>query len=130
MREAYRDGGGEKNQCIPTQRDDTPYATLACQMTTFEGEQRTRHLAILHRVEEAIQTVVELPDGYSLWFEADQYLLVTEFVAGERRCCSFIHFLVDIAPHYRPLWLRLTGGTGVKEAIKKELLALISQENA
>ena len=29
-----------------------------------------------------------------------------------------------------PLWLRLTGGTGVEEAIKEELLALISQEKA
>jgi hypothetical protein len=64
---------------------------------------------------------VELPDGLAFRFPAEAYDTVVRFLAGERLCCPFLTFTLEITPERGALWLRLTGPAGIKEFIRAEL---------
>ena len=65
----------------------------------------------------------ELPHGYALRFatEEDRLPSLAEFIAGERRCCPFLSFALEVEAGGGPTWLRLTGPEGVKEFLREEL---------
>lgn len=65
--------------------------------------------------------IVELSDGLAFGFPADAYDTVVRFVAGERLCCPFLAFALEIGPARGALWLRLTGPPGIKEFLRAEL---------
>jgi hypothetical protein len=98
---------------------------LACKRDAgvFSPEQAGRYETLRGQIAEAIQGIEELPNGYALRFPAqpDTILSVAEFIVLERRCCCFFHFALEIEPDDGPLWLRLTGGNGVKEFLQAEL---------
>lgn len=89
----------------------------------FNPHEGHRHRELLEQIQASIQEVVELPDGYAFRFpsEAEQILILAEFITLERRCCLFFNFKLEIESNNGPLWLRLTGGEGVKEFLKDEL---------
>ena len=41
-----------------------------------------------------------------------------DFVEHDRLCCAFNHYTLEVEPAGGPLWLKLTGGEGVKEFIQ------------
>ncbi|MDQ6660548.1 MAG: hypothetical protein M3Z24_06240 [Chloroflexota bacterium] len=98
-----------------------PEEVLACQIGVFDVAERERHEIVLGQLSSSVQDIEELPDGYALRFEAAECLLVAEFIARERLCCPFFHFIMDVEPHGGPLWLRLTGQPGVKQFLQEEL---------
>lgn len=91
-------------------------STIACDLTVFTPEDKTRHDVIMARWREAIQSVEELPDGYGFGFEPGMDILLTlaEFVSRERLCCPFFHFEIITEPEGGPVWLRLKGSAPVK----------------
>lgn len=101
----------------------TPETPLACNLGAFDAAERERHQALVHDLLAARQEVWELPDGYALRFtsERERLLALAEFVSLERLCCPFLTFGLDVEGASGPLWLRLTGRTGVKELLKLEL---------
>jgi hypothetical protein len=62
---------------------------------------------------------IELDDGFALRFsgEGDWPARIAEFIASERRCCSFFRFETVFEPGLGPIWLTLTGPAGTKEFI-------------
>ena len=62
----------------------------------------------------------ELPDGYELRFpgSADWAAKLTECIANEWVCCSFLTFELVFEPNQGPIWLRLRGPEGAKEFMK------------
>ena len=46
---------------------------------------------------------------------------VVRFVSGERLCCPFLGFTLELAPDHGPLWLRVTGPDGAKAILRVEL---------
>jgi hypothetical protein len=82
---------------------------LACQPGALGAEEWERHQIVLKEMGKRVQGREELTDGYAFAFAADAYPLVAEFVARERLCCPFFHFVLDVQPASRPLWLRITG---------------------
>lgn len=70
----------------------------------------------------------DLPDGYALFLQAETK--VTEqagaFVARERLCCPFFHFVPDVGSEGGPVRLEVTGPDGVKEYIEQALLPELS----
>lgn len=52
---------------------------------------------------------------------ADEYDMVTQFVARERLCCPFLKFVVVVTPEPGNVELRLSGPAGAKEFIRAEL---------
>jgi hypothetical protein len=94
---------------------------LACDLAAIPLEEREAHELLARRLFfDAVPERQELPDGYAFRFRADQYALLTAFIANERLCCPFFRFTLEVAPAQGPLWLRLTGDEGVKEFIHAE----------
>ena len=96
---------------------------LACDLGALDDEVRTGHLELAAQLmHEHAAEVRELPDGYAFRFAAAQYDEVAHFVANERLCCPFFAFALEVAPAQGPIWLRVTGGEGVKEFLRAELV--------
>ncbi|HEY9710052.1 MAG TPA: hypothetical protein V6D48_17730, partial [Oculatellaceae cyanobacterium] len=57
-------------------------------------------------------------------------LAIAKFIENERLCCPFFRFGLDVEPNSGPLWLRLTGGEGVKEILQTTLFDSIDEKEA
>ena len=98
---------------MSTQTSDT--IPIACDLTALEPDVRATHMAAaVQLLRGDAAEVTELPEGYAFRYRADQYDQVVQFIANERRCCPFFTFNLEVAPAQGPLWLRITGGEGVK----------------
>lgn len=96
---------------------------FACDMTAIPVDQRGAHLATINKLFQAVESVRELPDGYSfrLSNESSALLTAAEFIALERLCCPFFGFLLEIEREGGAFWLSLTGREGVKPFIMAEI---------
>lgn len=96
---------------------------IACNLDALDAEARASHLAhAAHLLSEAAQEQQSIPDGYAFRYTADQYSRLVEFMANERLCCPFFHFVLEVSPAQGPIWLRITGGEGVKDFLRMQLL--------
>lgn len=96
---------------------------LVCDLTAIPTPVRQEHLLTATQVFQAAVTIQDLPNGYALRLpnEGDLFMALARFVENERRCCPFFHFGLDLEPNGGPLWLRITGGEGVKELLQSVL---------
>lgn len=95
---------------------------LACDLTAIDEAEREAHLAqAAYLLGRGALERQELADGYAYRFAADAYAQVVEFVALERRCCAFFHFVLDVSPAGGPLWLHITGPAEVKAFLQANL---------
>jgi hypothetical protein len=103
--------------------EDTPHVPVACNPHALPPEEWAAHQATAQRLF-AVDCIgrEELPDGYAFRFPAAALPLVAAFVAGERRCCPFLTFVVEVPPGEAPIRLRLTGSPEAKAVIAAELL--------
>jgi hypothetical protein len=105
--------------------NNTPVEThpIFCDMTAIPAPAREQHLLTAMEVFQAAQEVQELPNGYALQLpnEADMFMAMARFVENERLCCPFFNFGLEIEANGGPLWLRLTGGEGIKELLQSTL---------
>jgi len=102
---------------------------IACDLTAIDSEQRDAHLTQAHNLlSQKAQAIEPLPDGYAFRFAVDDYPQVAAFIANERLCCPFFTFALEVPAAQRPLWLRITGGEGVKEFLQAALLTEQNQE--
>lgn len=103
---------------ITRQEQEIP---IACDLSAIPADLREAHIALARQLfSEAVLQQQELTDGYAFRFGPDEYQKVATFIADERLCCPFFHFSLEVAPARGPLWLRITGGEGVKEFIGSE----------
>jgi hypothetical protein len=95
---------------------------IACDLTAIDAEARTTHLATAEQLLRAdAAEVQELPDGLAFRYAAEQYPQVAQFIANERLCCPFFSFVLEVTPANGPIWLRITGGAGVKDFLQDAL---------
>jgi len=98
--------------------------TLACDLTAIPPSVREEHIVTAPQLFQMAQEVQELPDGYAIRFvnEPGKFMAIAKYIENERLCCPFFNFELEIKPNGGALWLRLTGGEGVKELLKAGLL--------
>ncbi|MCH8919626.1 MAG: hypothetical protein IIA23_02855 [Chloroflexi bacterium] len=105
----------ERSRTTAQSQSDTP---IACTLPEDELAERLEGVGadIIGGVEESN----ELPDGYELRFpgSAEWASKVTQFIANERACCSFLEFELVFEANQGPIWLRLRGPEGAKEFMK------------
>ncbi len=102
---------------------------IACNLSIFEEGQREEHTSTVQQVFAAVQEVREMPDGYAFRLppESDVLRRAADFIANERLCCPFFGFALELEPQSAALWLRLTGGEGVKQFLQADLGGVIAQ---
>jgi hypothetical protein len=106
--------------------------SLACDLTAIPASEREEHLVTAPRLFETAQEVQELPNGFAIRFpgEPGKFMEIAKFIDSERLCCPFFDFSVEVEPNQGPLWLRLTGGEGVKELLRATFFDGIADREA
>ncbi len=105
---------------------------LACDLTAIPSDRREEHVITAPQLFALAQEVQELTNGYAIRFsnEPGRFTAIAKFIENERLCCPFFSFGLDVEPNSGPLWLRLTGGDGVKEILKTTLFDSIEDKRA
>jgi hypothetical protein len=100
-----------------TPANDLP---IACNPNAISAEQSERWMVVGKQMYQAIQEVLELPNGYAfrLSNDASMLMIIAEDLTIERLCCPFLRFTLDIAPAGGPVWLSFTGPEGTKAFLK------------
>ena len=97
---------------------DSPFA---CNLKAIGPEQRKHHEQHTVALFSAIEERHELKDGYEFRMASSVTLPdAAEWVELESKCCPFFDFQLERRREGGPLWLRLTGRTGVKQFIREE----------
>lgn len=101
---------------------------LVCDLTAIPAEERQQHLATLPEIFQAVQAVKALSNGCAFKFqnEPGRFKSLANYIEYEQLCCPFQGLAVEIEPFGGPIWLRLTGGEGYKEALMAGLQDMIS----
>jgi hypothetical protein len=106
---------------MSTTTDTHEEIPIACDLTAIPADEREAHETLAEQLfSEAVPERHELADGFAFRFRADQYPLLVAFIGNERLCCPFFRFVLEVTPGRGPIWLRITGGEGVKEFIQSE----------
>jgi hypothetical protein len=110
--------------------NETP--SLACDLTAIPSNVREEHVLTAPQLFSAAQEVQELSNGYAIRFinEPGRFMAIAKFIENERLCCPFFNFGLELEPKSGPLWLRLTGGEGVKEILQTTLFDSIEDKEA
>jgi hypothetical protein len=97
--------------------------TLVCDLTALNAKQKERHQMVLKRLQQSVQEIREVANGYAFRYPAEIsiLLLLAEFISLESRCCPFLEFTLHVETEHGPAWLTLTGPEGVKEFLRAEL---------
>ena len=105
---------------------------LACDLTAIPSDMREEHVLTAPQLFAAAQEVQESQNGFAIRFlnELGRLMAIAKFIENEQLCCSFFHFAVEVESHNGPLWLRLTGGEGVKELLQTTLFESIEDKDA
>jgi len=103
-----------------------------CNLKAFTPEERAWHEQLSKKLREARIEIKELSNGFSFGLRADAVSLteVAEWVSGERKCCPFFDFGIDLQQDGGPLWLELRGKDGVKQFIRSEFALPVAQTDA
>ena len=98
---------------------------LACRANALDQTQRKRQQELLGLMREKAQEKRDLSNGYAFRLSADPLLFqqAAEWIGLERRCCPFVEFSLEWKQD-ETVWVRLTGGPGVKEFIALEMVGV------
>jgi hypothetical protein len=96
---------------------------LFCRAKALDKTQRKRQQELLELMRRSAQAKDELSDGYAFRLAADPLLFqqAAEWVTLERRCCPFVQFSLEWKQD-ESVWVRFTGGPGVKQFLAAEVL--------
>ncbi len=94
----------------------TEHPSFACDLLALTPAQWDRHRELLTLLIGRRVGVRELPDGVALGLQRDATLRekLEEWVSYERICCPFLTWTLVDEGVGKVIWLRATGGPGVK----------------
>lgn len=95
---------------------------IACTPKALDATQRLRQTELLGIVRGKTLKTVELTNGYAIQLPNDSAMAVqaAEWASLERRCCGFAEFAIELRLD-STLWVKVTGGEGVKEVLALEM---------
>ena len=95
---------------------------IACNLLGLTATERVRQKELHKQLFSKVERVRELPNGYAVGLPGSKgtILAVAEFITLERTCCSFFRFELEVGRQEEPVWLRITGGEGVKDFLKTQ----------
>ena len=94
---------------------------VACNLS--EPDVAVRREVVTHDLFRHAEETRELEDGFAYRFPAAEPRAgkLLDFMAAERRCCTFFTFELAFEPNAGPVWLRLRGSPEIKAFIREAL---------
>lgn len=112
----------------------TPYGTftdipLTCYPEAIAPDERAAHQETTQALFAAILETREFPNGFAFRLPVDAvtFQLAARYIAHERLCCPFLQFDLTVTPGGQAVWLRLSGGVGVKAMLAEQMQEQITQ---
>ncbi len=107
-----------------------PAQSLVCDLTAIPADVREEHIVAAPQLFASAQEAQELDNGYAIRFlnEPNKFMSIAKFIEKERLCCPFFNFGLEIEANNGPIWLKLTGGEGVKEMLQTALFENIEDK--
>ena len=100
---------------------------LVCErdLAVWDSERKQRYETLTGEFRSQVEEMKELDDGYAFRVSSESASIIklAEWVSLERLCCAFFKFALEVEPDGGPVWLRLTGGPGVKKFLRSEISA-------
>lgn len=93
------------------------FQAIACGRDEMSEADRSRHVALLSRLQSRLERVSELPDGYAGYLPPSEAGAAIEWIGFERQCCPFLAFALEFEPGEEAAWLRVTGPEGASGLI-------------
>lgn len=106
-----------------TSTDNEP---LYCDLSALEDPEAHKQESRL--LFEKVEAVEELEDGFALRYAPAEGLAqrIGRFIEGERQCCPFFRFEMEVEPRGGPVWLRLRGSTRIKDFLDVSLISTLT----
>ena len=103
-----------------------------CDLTVLDKHEREQFASVTDALFAAVQETRELENGFAFRFlnQLDQLVQIAKFVECESRCCSFLHFSLEVEPASGPVWLQITGAEGTKQFLGAESEQIRSLEKS
>jgi hypothetical protein len=96
---------------------------MCCRVDAIPSSKRAGHSTLSTQLfEVALIGHTELASGYEFQFDAARLEDLARFVALERLCCPFLHFVIEFDGEREGVRLRITGPVGSKQVIETEML--------
>lgn len=97
-----------------------------CNLGALTKVERQRDRELARQLHAAALETKELADGYAFRFPPGSTAMLAEWVAIVSKCCQPVEYRIELGPQPGgALWLRMTGGEGVKEFLAGEFASLI-----
>jgi hypothetical protein len=102
---------------------DSNRTAFVCNLGVMNPDERVQYVALSRKLMSAGEERRELGDGFAFRLAAQKISLleIAQWMTFERRCCPFFNLQIEAEPNDGPVWLRMTGGAGVKEFILSEI---------
>ena len=112
-------GGENKMSPEKTQQSEAPFV---CSLNALNAAERVHHRELSQKLRTGIKEIRELSEGYAFRLSGERQTIpmVAEWIELERLCCPFFAFQLEIGSEPNPIWLRITGRTGVKQFMQSE----------
>jgi hypothetical protein len=99
----------------------TGQSPFVCNLKALTAEERKRYEQLSRVLAESMEEKRELPKGYAFRLGKSVSMReAAEWAEYEAKCCPFFDFRLERRREGGPLWLHLTGRTGVKQFIREE----------
>jgi hypothetical protein len=111
----------------------TSQSPFVCDRLALTPALRHRHFDVLGPLlRTKILAVRAEPDGYSFRFPNDwaTYSNLTEWTNGERLCCPFFDFDLQVSREHGQIWLKLSGRPGTKDFIRSDFAPWFAKASA
>jgi hypothetical protein len=112
-----------KTMPAPAQATTVKETAFACDTLALDPASRKRHFDVLGPELVAKRIAVrELPSGYEFTFASDAATFsdLVEWVGGEKACCPFFNFSLNVAAEHGPVKLQITGRPGTKAFMRSD----------
>jgi hypothetical protein len=101
---------------------------ITCNLKVLSKAELARDKQLVPQLRDALQERKELRDGYAFRFKPALVKDVGEWTHIVAKCCQPLSYEVVLEPQPGgALWVRITGGEGVKEFLSLEMAQLMNQ---
>lgn len=102
---------------------DSPASTpdFACDLTVLDNPEA--HKSSTLQLFEEVEAIEERDGDFAFRFAPSEGIVrrLGRFIEGERQCCPFFQFQLEVNPRRDPVWLYWGGGEQQKAFLRSEL---------
>lgn len=97
---------------------------VCCDLNVFDNDQLREHKRHAEGINRGLEEIREVDGGYGFRLNPDPETIhhAGAFISGEKQCCPFFNFRLEVPAKNGPVWLYLTGSDGAKRYLYEQVV--------